>query len=385
MNGKTMNFCALRKYAKRKRKLKDWACMAFGFFLAMFLFHHIYCWVSQGVRFVYREWISGKQYLMYNSRTELADRLYFFENGAHGCIRKEDRKDERTIVEDVTWVLGAEREDSLVCFASGGYRGFFNRLREEVEIPADRYRKAWLFSEGVAAVSEDNDHLVFINPAGKVVIDKGFRLAPISASYGYLFRNGYCPMTGTNGKWGLIDKKGNWMVSAAYDEVRPADGNCWIVKRNDRIGLLNEQLKMVVAPIFRNVCVTDFGIEVLKEDYSRQLLDGEGNVIQKFLYTDLEELIYKTKVNDAEIGDYEWVLSPYKVYQTTDDDVNVVRVGLLSPEGKPLTPPSFSSIRAVNERLFQCFYGDLSSVLIDTNGRIVESTILNSDERSVTP
>lgn len=367
----------LRKYAKRKQKLKDWACGIIGLLLAMFLFYHLYRWVRNGVSYVYHEYILDDRHDQYNDRTKLGDHLYFFENGEHGYIRNTAPHEGKKILKDVTWVSGVERNDSLVCFASGRYRGFFNRRRGEVAIPADKYRKAWVFSDGLAAVVDDSYTVKFINPHGDVVIDKNFHYEPISASYGYLFRNGQCPMTDKDGQWGLIDMKGEWVVAPAYDEIRPADDTRWIVMKNKREGLLNEKMKIVVKPIERSVITTDFGIEVLKEDYTRQLLDDEGNVIRDFLYTDIDDLKYKVKLSEDDEDEYMWVLSPYKVYQTTHFFDDVERVGLLTPDGKPLTPPLFSSISAVNEHLFQCYYGSNASVLIDTNGRVVEGRPVN--------
>ena len=68
--------------------------------------------------------------------------------------------------------------------ARAGYRGYWNYNTGKLEIPANHYVKAWIFSEGLAAVMEPDSTLRFINPMGEVVIDKQFRYAPMADNRG---------------------------------------------------------------------------------------------------------------------------------------------------------------------------------------------------------
>mgnify|MGYP003310390731 CR=1 FL=1 len=89
-------------------------------------------------------------------------------------------------------VYDAPLRDSLTVFRSmDGKRGFLNVNTGQIVIPA-RYRHAWVFSEGVAAVVGDDDSLRFIGYDGKAVFDRAFEY---DANYDYVFRDGLCIMT----------------------------------------------------------------------------------------------------------------------------------------------------------------------------------------------
>jgi hypothetical protein len=267
-----------------------------------------------------------------------------------------------------------------LCFAKGGFRGFFNKKTGQVDIPADRYRKAWLFSEGLAAVMDGDSTLKFINPAGEVIIDRPFKYADLPDGRGYLFKNGYCVMQGANQLWGLIDKQGKWVVVPEYDDIEYTDKQCWICYKNGMQGLLNDSLRLVAKPEYLEVLVTDNGIEVLKEDYTRQLLSFNGDILERCMYTDIEHLYYESEVTDPDYEEYDYTLSPYMVYQTTYSSRGPIKVGLMGPDGIPVTPPLYSSIEAVNADCFRCFYdeageysvGEGASVLINKKGQVIE-------------
>ena len=148
---------------------------------------------------------------------------------------------------------------------------------------------------------------------------------------------------------------------------------------NGKKGVLNDLLEVVVNPSYKRVLVADYGIEVLKEDYTRQLMSFDGVILKGFMYTDVRDLYYKSKVVDPDLEEYEWELSPYKAYQTTYTSQDSVKVGLLGPDGLPITPPIYTSIEALNANCFRCFYdesghyyeGEGLSVLINKKGLVI--------------
>ena len=362
-------------------RLKHWFQYAFGFFILLLLavgFYHIGRWTFRACSYCYHAYVLDDVNDAFNYSADLNQDYRYYENGSHSYIR--DRHTNKKVLKDIFWIAcPLNTEDSLLCFAKDGYRGFFNENTGQVDIPANRYIKAWLFSEGLAAVVEKDSTLKFINPAGETVLDKQFKYAPLPEHRGYLFKNGLCPLRGRNQKWGLIDKNGVWRVAPGYDDLELADKNCWICRNNGRQGLLNDSLRLVLKPEYREVLVTDNGIEVLKEDYTRQLLDYNGDVLNGFMYTNIRDLYYKTKVIDPELEDCEYVLLPYKEYQTTYSWRGDKKVGLMGPDGLPVTPPLFHSIEAVNENLFRCIYDESgcrddegASILINRKGQIVE-------------
>lgn len=64
-------------------------------------------------------------------------------------------------IRNVDWIYKSVDGDSMVCFASKGKRGYFNKFTGKVVIKP-QYKRAWIFSEGLACV-EENDTLFFIN------------------------------------------------------------------------------------------------------------------------------------------------------------------------------------------------------------------------------
>lgn len=57
------------------------------------------------------------------------------------------------VTKGIDWIALPADEDSLIVYSKDNKRGYLNRFNGEIVIPA-RYPKAWVFSEGIAAVSE---------------------------------------------------------------------------------------------------------------------------------------------------------------------------------------------------------------------------------------
>lgn len=347
------------------------------FFFIGLCVYHIGRWSINAVGYCYHAYILDDLDCSYNYSVKIGRDFVFYENGSHGFI--ENASKGKRILKNVWWVAGADTEDSLLCFASKSYRGYFNRNSGKVVIPADRYLKAWLFSEGLAAVMEKDSIIRFIDPQGKIIIDTQLRYAERPAGCGYVFKNGYCPMRGFNGRWGLINKQSRWAVEPEYEDIDMTRMKYWKCEKDGKQGLLNDSLRLVLTPDYREVLVTDNGIEILKEDYTRQLLDFNGTLLEPCMYTDIRDLYYKSGVVDPNCEEYEYELSPYKEYQTTYSFSGTLRVGLMGPDGRPVTPPLYSSIEAVNKDCFRCIYdevghyyeGERASVLINANGQVI--------------
>ena len=108
------------------------------------------------------------------------------------------------------------RNDSLAVFCSENKRGYYNMYTGEIAIPA-QYRRAWVFSEGLAAVQK-NGNIGFINRKGDVIIDfkYPFHGNPLSE---FIFDDGHCVVADTTGKCGVINKKGEWLIGPEYDNI----------------------------------------------------------------------------------------------------------------------------------------------------------------------
>lgn len=337
--------------------------------------YHLGRWAFYHIKYAYHAYVLDDLYDLYNDSYRLNSTYRFYENGSHGYIR--DERSGKKVLRDVAWIVESDGNDSLMCFASKGYRGYFNMNTGKVDIPADRYTKAWDFSEGFAAVMDGDSTIRFINPSGKVVIDIDFRYTPKCDKRPFVFREGYCAMVGSNGAWGLINSQGKWCVKPQYDYIKYNDKGFWTVWKDGRKGLMNDSLRLVLEPVFRDVVVDSYGLEALMENYVRQLFAFDGTLIHDFTYTRVDDLVYKTGSEDEEQYDCKWELSPYKVYYTTYSTEDVDRAGLLGPDGKPITPPLYREIKAVSAYCFRCFFdydcdGEGLSVLIDNKGKVIE-------------
>ena len=123
----------------------------------------------------------------------------------------------KTTIKDIKldWTSSSPN-DSLSVYCSESKRGYFNAYTGEIAIPA-QYRRAWVFSEGLAAVQK-NGMIGFIDHKGNTVIDfrYPFHGNPISE---FVFENGKCIVADTTGKCGIIDKAGKWLIKPDYDNI----------------------------------------------------------------------------------------------------------------------------------------------------------------------
>ena len=92
----------------------------------------------------------------------------------------------------VNWVSDAPVNDSLAVYAIPEKRGYINANNGEIVIDAELndYRKAWVFSEGLAAVMKDGK-IGFINAKNEVVIPFQFYYSDKCRmwDFGYLFHD----------------------------------------------------------------------------------------------------------------------------------------------------------------------------------------------------
>ena len=153
--------------------------------------------------------VNSPTYLHDHDNQYVAPYIIYYGGLPYGYLY-DTRKGLRTLI-GIHWICKSSDGDSLACFSTieGHKRGYFNRFTGEEIIPA-QYKKAWIFSDGVACVM-DGGALHFIDHKGQSAMDKEFAYTPRIDDY--CFHNGLCAMQGDNGHLGLIDKQGNWAVS----------------------------------------------------------------------------------------------------------------------------------------------------------------------------
>lgn len=224
--------------------------------------------------------------------------------------------------------------DSLAVFCSEKKRGYYNMYTGEIAVPA-QYRRAWIFSEGIAAVQK-NGMIGFIDHHGNTVIDFRFPYHgnPLSD---FVFEDGHCVVADTLGKCGVIDRKGEWIIKPEYDNVSS---------------------------------FKDFAI--VSRDGVRMQMAYDGTVMNSFVLDGIERLTFTENERfENREGELEYV------EKTIDTGLFSYRVGgrcgLMDSNCNRLTEPLYKSITAVNRNMFRAGLGDwYSEVILNAKGEVMK-------------
>lgn len=283
-----------------------------------------------------------------------------------GKYRIENMITGKTTIDNIDWLLGSEAyEDTLVIFSKDRKRGYFNRFTGEAIIPA-QYTHAWIFSEGLAAVVLDGK-VGFINHQGKTVIDFRFSYFKDNArSVAFVFRNGYSSMYDASGKCGVINKRGEWVLTPSYDCIHTPQHGKRIFEVGKLCGVLDDSLHVLLPAEYKSIQLLDTYMIADKSDGSQVQIGYDGKILNENIYTNVAVLEYdsyeNTKDGEGTIKRPTGLYS-YSVYNT---------YGLMEQDGKPITPVLYDNITAISKDLFLCVLKDsYSSVVIDRKGNVV--------------
>ena len=231
------------------------------------------------------------------------------------------------------WTQESSR-DSLAVFCSEKKRGFYNMYTGEIAVPA-QYRRAWVFSEGLAAVQK-NGMIGFIDHRGNTVIDFRFPYHgnPLSA---FIFEDGHCVVADTLGKCGVIDRTGRWLIGPEYDNV---------------------------SAFKEYAIVSKAGV--------RMQVSYDGTVMNSFVLDDITRLTYTVKERfENREGEIQYVdkevdtgLFSYRVGG---------RCGLMDADCHRLTESLYKSIYAVDRNMFRATLIDYySEVILNAKGEVMK-------------
>lgn len=224
--------------------------------------------------------------------------------------------------------------DTLAVFCAEDKRGYFNVNTGKIVIKP-RFRRAWNFSEGLAAV-QLNGYVGFLDPQGNVAIDFKFPYYgnPISS---YIFKDGYCVAADSTGLCGVIDRKGNWIIEPVYENVSVFKEYAIVSKAGVRVQVLYD------GTVLNSYVLDDVSQLTFEQDEYYENKDGEVCSVTKTIDTGL--FYYR-------VGG---------------------RVGLMDSACRRLTEPVYYTIRAVNKNMFRAFLLDgYSEVILDAKGRVMQ-------------
>jgi hypothetical protein len=322
--------------------------------------------------------------LSYSNKGWLSDSVYSREGFFKGyVIGKEGRIGGK--IRGVEWLVPSENWcDTMVVYSKGGKRGYLDRYTGDVVIKPI-YDKAWVFSEGTAAVVQ-NDSLYFIDVAGNKLMSF---LYYKHEKRNYVFHGGLCLMTDKDNNCGLIDKQGKWEIPAEFDDIAPfavGDNGDYFyrLEKDAKFGMVNSKGEVVIPCIYYAMEITQKdGIFVYLEDHSQRHADYEGNMTDEFVSYNIQYLDYeideffpiKEEEDEEENGWYDEPIRKTKRAKLLSYTVQYdFYMGLIDGNGKILTPPIYKKIIAINDDLYSCGYDDRmdNAVLVNGKGEVVK-------------
>ena len=270
--------------------------------------------------------------------------------------------------EKINWVSEAPETDSLAVYALPGKRGYINinTGRIIIDAQANDYRKAWVFSDGLAAVMKDGK-IGFINEQNDVVIPFQFDYTDKCRMYdfGYVFHNGYCAMTDANGNLGLIDKNGNWVVEPEYDEIwAPHKSGYRVIVKDSKHGILDSTGTIIYPAEYGYISIIPDGF-ILTKGGKQWQVDFEGNIVQPFMFDNTYYLNYPIGYNEC--GEIKYAFADFVKYEVMNSYGIMNRI-----TGEPITPAIYSDINMLSKDLFEVQeYDSYDWYLLDTKGNVV--------------
>lgn len=235
---------------------------------------------------------------------------------------------------DLDWSTPSPN-DSLAVFCSSNKRGYYNMYTGEIIVPA-QYRRAWVFKDGLAAVQK-NGNIGFIDHHGNVVIDFQFPYHgnPLSS---FVFEDGHCVVANNQGKCGVIDKEGQWLIQPEYDYV----------------------------------CVYKEYAIVARDGVTIQM-GYDGEIINSFVLDNLKELTFEEEVSyetrDGKIEHSKRTVSTGLFAYCIGGRYGLMDGGTLTR----LTEPLFKNIHAASRTMFTAYLLDYNSqIILNNKGEIMK-------------
>lgn len=283
---------------------------------------------------------------------------------------------EKTI-KGIKWIAKPLGYDSLVCYSDGRKRGYFNMFTGKPVIEP-KYRHAWIFSDGLASVDDDG-WIKFIDATGKIVIDP--KIPYQQEIDGYVFHNGRCIVHNDRfDRFGIIDRQGKWVLRPEFFSIQLA-GELWIVDNGEGKSVVDINMKPVIPYVKGKIWVNDKDITVALDSHVMQRYNYQGELTDDFLINDVSYMTYNTdELRYTQTTTYD---EEGNVTGETEDaePTPVQRIarckryeaeygwyGLMTSDGKILTPPSYSNITAVGYDLYLCKDTDDGGILLNGKG-----------------
>lgn len=173
-------------------------------------------------------------------------------------------------------------------------------------------------------------------------------------------------MANKDGKMGLIDKMGKWVVEPTYDEIYKSEEKGYrVVAKGGKYGVL-DSLNNEIYPVEYNlVSINPSGI-ILAKCGKKWQVDFDGNIVHPFMFDVTDNLACPNGYNES--GDLQYAFTDYMGYKVMNQYGIMNRI-----TGKPITLALYSDINMLSKNMFEV-QDPISHdwYVIDTNGNVIK-------------
>ena len=235
-----------------------------------------------------------------------------FSEDTQAMVRDARRKGEPVVwVEMAIRTMRHKRHEALCALIKGSEwtcgDGDFNYIKEWLE-----ERRANVASEDVAAL--------------KVVNSRGF-------DYPHYDKQSETISVQKDGKWGLLDKKGEIICEPLYDDIHPLRNGNFIVCKEKSWSLINRQGEMFKHLEYDTVREFVDGFAIVAHGGKEGIIDESGNVLGELKYDKIRSL--------ESISRYGEEIKFAKYFEACSDG----KWGFLNKHGKEMSPFVYDEIQ----------------------------------------
>ena len=233
-----------------------------------------------------------------------------------------------------------------------------------------RYDEVRAFSEGLALV-RSKGRWGYINRTGQPAIPTTFRAA-------WPFTNGRARTQTDEGKFGFIDRDGNWIITAEYDELSEFSEDLAAFRQGENYGYISTTGAVIIEPQFSKAGPFANGQAIVAKDGQYGIISSTGETVIDFYYDRLKPFsgaLARARVE----GLYgyldatgELIIEP--AYRQASDFVNGVAAvakankwGLIDGKGESIMEPIYDQLFSAGEERWIAALGS-EYYLLDNNG-----------------
>ncbi|MBN2897738.1 MAG: WG repeat-containing protein [Clostridia bacterium] len=223
-------------------------------------------YASEGLISFYND--SWKYGYMNTSGKVVIDPIYDSADDFHSGVARVSKEDETLFIDMTGKVLFKESDISdqfddyvdVYSFSEGlalvevGYYdvGYIN-IKGEFVIPVGKYTSGGSFSEGIAYVSDDDGDYA-IDQEGKVVFELNYDWEYYDFKHDRAVVYDY-----DSEQYGYVDKKGNVVIPFKLDDAFDFSGDYAVYSEVGKYGIIDKMGNFVMAPVYDNLGITGSG------------------------------------------------------------------------------------------------------------------------------